>query len=538
MTETRKGICSLCRLGCELAIVTEDWRIKGVEYLKGSGLNDGRLCPRGNAAALYLDHPSRLTFPRCEGHELRWRDAFDDLARVLKKSDSRSVAITYDANLTNEEYSLVWELAEKLNVENLASSYLEPEYYFTHSIPEVVGASLEDVRNTTIFFLVGDVFNQAPILSRHILETKYAKKSGRIYVVDSYVTHTASFADIFLRVAPGMEPLLLLALSGLVSGKEKEMVTEKSIVSSGVDEEALREVVRSLKGDEKKLVVVAAAFGRTGDPLVSSGSSQYLVTQLPGDSRFLPMAESFSSVGKVEFATVLEKILEGEVKVLINFGELFPHMYPQFHDALRTLSYFASTAVLRIHIDENWGLWLPTTLNLEKSGTVDTAFGTRTVSPIAEPYSGARSVEEIVQDLANALPLALTKTSARPVTRTIDVQLLRSRAERLSARKKNGFMLIGEKPAFLFRSFFEDQPQVKVNPSELKKIGVMRGEPVSVKTPCTKSELKVTVTERVPPGLCVVPVESPELRALFAHSVDEGVISFQPQVVELWKEKA
>lgn len=536
MKEIKKGICPFCRLGCELGIVSEDWQIKGVEYLKGSGVNDGSLCPRGNAAAIYLDHPKRLAFPLLNGKEITWEEALTGITDILNKTDPHELAITYDSNLTEEEYFLVQELAQSLGVENVASSYLEPEFYFNYAIPGLPRASLEDIRNSSIFLLVGDVFNQVPVISRHILEAKYTNKKGRIYVIDSYTTHTASFADSFLQVVPGMEPLAIFALASRVSGQGKPH--PDYIIASGVDSVTFEEVAKALSGNEKKAVIASMAFGRINDPLLLSGSIQHLTVQLPGEKAFLPLGESFSKVGNIEFGELLQKIESGEIKILINFGETFPHMYPQLDDKLRNLTYLVSTATLKLDIRGIPGLWLPTSLNLEKSGTLDTAFGVHETSPLAPPVSGAKSVGEIVERIALGLSLRLTKRKVAIPQKLLKLDMLKVKADRLAKEKKDDLVLVGEKLAYNFHSFFGEESQIKVNPVEAAKIGVKGGELVQLKTSQAERELKIVTTERVPPRMCVVPVESPDERALFELSIDEGMICFKPQVVELWSEKS
>jgi anaerobic selenocysteine-containing dehydrogenase len=532
MSDMKKGICPFCRLGCELGILADDWSIRGVEYLKGSGLNDGSLCARGNGAALYLDHPKRLTFPLHNGNEIRWKEAFAELADILRRTDSRELAITYDSNLTEDEYSLLWGFAEKLGVGNLACSYLEPEFYFNNAMPEVPRATLDEIRKNSVFLIVGDLFNQTPVIARHILEAKYATKNGRMYVIDSYVTNTASFADTFLQVNPGTESLALLALSSLVSQNRTQYPVETYAVSSGLELPALKDVANSLLSDERKAVIAVMALGRTEDPVLLSGSAQHLTRSLPGDRSFLPLGESFGRPGKVEFTDVLDKIESGKIKVLINFGEIFPYMYPQFLEKLRTLSHFVCTAVLKTHVNVP-GLWLPASLNLEKSGILNTAFGERKISPIVSPYSGAKSAGEIVEKLAAELSLSLDGGEASTSARTVESGTLKSRADRLLEQKRNGFHLLGEKLAYHFRSLFGEKPYLKLNPVDANQIGVKSGQQARAKTSQAETDLKVVATERVPRGLAVVPVEFPEVRTLFEPSVEEGVLSFRPQTVEL-----
>jgi len=357
-----------------------------------------------------------------------------------------------------------------------------------------------------------------------------------MYVIDSYITNTASFADTFLQVSPGMESLALLALSSLVSQNRTQFPAETYADSSGLELSTLKDVANSLLRDERKAVIAVMALGRTEDPLLLSGAAQYLTASLPGDRSFLPLGESFSRPGKVEFADILDKIESGKIKVLINFGEVFPYMYPQFLEKLRTLSHFVCTAVLKTHVSIP-GLWLPASLNLEKSGTLNTAFGAREISPVVAPYSGAKSAGEIIERLAKELSLNLSGEKARASERAVESDTLKSRADRLLEKKRNGLLLIGEKLSYHFRSLFGEEPYLKLNPLDANKIGVKSGQQARAKTSQAETELKVMTTDRAPQGVVVVPVEFPEVRTLFEPSVDKGILSFRPQTVELWSQE-
>lgn len=81
-TTVKKTVCPFCSFGCELGVVFDDFGVKGVEYIK-DGSSEGRLCPRGSASALYLNHPLRLSMPIKNGKVLDWTKLSKDLKKVL-----------------------------------------------------------------------------------------------------------------------------------------------------------------------------------------------------------------------------------------------------------------------------------------------------------------------------------------------------------------------------------------------------------------------------------------------------------------------
>ncbi|GAI97585.1 unnamed protein product, partial [marine sediment metagenome] len=79
-TTVKKTVCPFCSFGCELGVVFDEFGVKGVEYIK-EGSSEGRLCPRGSAAALYLNHPKRLSMPMKNGKVLEWSKLIKDLKK-------------------------------------------------------------------------------------------------------------------------------------------------------------------------------------------------------------------------------------------------------------------------------------------------------------------------------------------------------------------------------------------------------------------------------------------------------------------------
>jgi anaerobic selenocysteine-containing dehydrogenase len=122
----RKVLCPFCSFGCDFGVVLYDFGIKGVEYDK-AGSTGGRLCPRGSAAAMYLDHPRRLSMPTKKGKAVDWSRMGKELRKIA--GSPKNVAVTVDRNVTPEEYSKILGFCKQVGIEDIASTYFEPEYY-------------------------------------------------------------------------------------------------------------------------------------------------------------------------------------------------------------------------------------------------------------------------------------------------------------------------------------------------------------------------------------------------------------------------
>lgn len=532
MREVKETTCPFCLLGCKLGIVINGMDIRGVEYLKDE-VNEGRLCSRGNASAIYLDSPQRLTSPVRDGKEVSWERALEQVVNALKGRRKEEIALTFDTNLTQEEFSLVWELGEALGVENIASSYLEPEFYFNYSLPGVLRANLREIKKAKVFLLVGDLFHQVPVISKPILDARYSDRENRIFVLDSVNSHTADFADTFIHVRPGKEPLALLAMSKILSDEPIEEMAQ----AAGVSPSVLEEVTDVLNKAEPGVVVAVMTWGKTGDPLLFSGACQHLVSILKGDKRFLPLGESLSKPGRVGFGTLLERIRAGEIKVLVNFGDLFPHYYPQLRSDLKNLELLVFTTTLRLNFQDLPAVILPAALNLEKSGTIDTVFGPASTEAAVEPMSGTRSAKDILEAIAQGLSLRLTGGRGQFPQPRLEPAEIWKRAQNLLKQKQAKGLLIGERSAHDFRLFFNKEVILKVNPADARGLGIGERERVTLKTSEGQAKFKVSITGRVPSGICSLPVEAPEARAPFRILTDKetGISWFPPEEVELCK---
>jgi len=514
-TTVKKTVCPFCSFGCEFGVVFDDFGVRGVEYI-ADGSSQGRLCPRGSAAALYLNHKLRSSMPTHNGKVLDWTKLSKDLKKALEKP--ANMAITFDRNLTIEDYHSILGFCNESGIDNIASSYFEPESllrsFFRNSF------TVDDIGKANTILVVGDPFNQVPMLSKSLIEWKLSSRENRLVVLDSITTHTSTFATDFLRCKVGTEPLLLMALAGEDPGSID--VSENTGVSSAV----IADIAKSMKADNNGLILVCLCFAHTYD-------SRFLVEALDRLGSYsgcavIPFVEFAGFEGNQQFGDILDKVKKKKIKYLVNFGELFPFYYPQVAKVLKGVSIYATSP-----IKYKYHTVLPVALNLEKQGTILTNRGQQALSGTISPASGARMIGEILGLLKSTKPdkTALTVPKSRiDVTERAKNILAKTKAP----KKKKTLKLIGEKIAYDFLGLFGDG-KIKINPLDAEALGLKPTDIAVLNSKHGKAEFLIKLTAEVDPGIAAIAAETPEAKGLFDYDLTDNIVNFIPTEVEIWR---
>jgi len=514
-TAVNRVLCPFCSFGCEFGIVFNDFGIKGVEYIK-EGNSEGRLCPRGSGAAFYLNHPRRLTMPLKNGKAVDWSKMVKELKKVVGRP--KDAAITFDRNLTIEEYNLLVSFCREVGIENIASTYLEPERFLRGFFKEPF--STEEINNAKMIVVVGDLFNQTPMISKTLINWKLSNRRNRLIVIDSINTHTAVFANDFVKTKVGAEPILLLEFA-----QENSETVDISEFSSISKKKAL-EMSRSFKETESGIIIACLPFAHTYDShLLTEALSRF--SSFSG-KKVVPFVEYMGFDGNQHFGSVMSSIKKRKIKYLINFGEIFPFYYPQIVKGLKGLNLY-STSTLKY----DGYTAIPAALNLEKEGSIMTTFGRRNLTGNIKPASGAKTVAEIINSIQET---SADERSLQAPAVKIDVK---ERIEKVvdkcrAARKKKNYLLIGEKIAFSFLGLFEKE-MIRINPHDAKELGIKPNDRVSIKSKQGEVELRAKLTDDVGRGITSVPAEIPEVKGLFDFEIVNDIISFTPTEVEIWR---
>lgn len=531
-TTVIKSTCPFCSYGCELGIVLDDLGIKGVEYLTDALNNQGRLCPRGSAAAYYLNHPHRLTVPQKNHRAADWDTIRTDLKKNLKKPER--MALTFDRNITREEHAAILDFSRQTGIRAAASSYLEPESLLWEFVGRDQTFSWAELESAAVIAVIGDLFQFASMTSKHIIEWRYRNRKNRLVAVDSLSSYTGKFATDFLKAGIGYEPLVMLGLAGELDDK----------VDTGIPRDRLRAVGEALKAAASGIIFVCLPYGRTYDPLLFVQALKILRDQT--GKKVVPFVEHVAIPGLMRFGEVIELVRAKQIKQIVNFGDIFPYLYPQVVRLLKGAEFIA-TAVLKHRELENTPLnregarsviskftMLPAALNLEKAGTVMTTFGPKPLRPEISPASGVRNINQI---LALFGDIAASDQTQPPTELPVAVsERIGKLKERISSRKKGKYLLVGDKIAFNFMNFWTEE-RVRINPVDARRIAVKRGDSIILRSKSGEGEFAVELSEANPTGVLTVPAESARSRILFECEVDQGFVNFPPTEVGVWRKE-
>jgi len=230
-------ICTFCSTGCSmLGSVDVTGNVISLEGNPDSPINEGKLCPKGQAAIQLLTSPRRLYTPLYRApnsttwSEITWEDAISMIAQRIKatrdstfQTTSNGVTVNRTLGLAfvgsphipNEVAYLVHKFSRALGI-----IYLEHAARICHSptaggLAPSFGRGAEtnhpiDIRNSDIVLYLGS--NQAeahPLNFFHVIRAKEKNPNMKIIVVDPQFSRTANFADIYARIRPGTDVAFL-----------------------------------------------------------------------------------------------------------------------------------------------------------------------------------------------------------------------------------------------------------------------------------------------------------------------------------------
>lgn len=546
--------CTFCPFGCTLEIVRRGRQILGVEYPEDSPVNAGRVCARGTLAARLLDHPRRLCYPLLNGKERTWDEFFAEVGPQIRNCPSDELAVTYDRNLTIEEQEMVAGFAHQFGTDNLAAAWPEAELLLDVLLRPVSGsgpqrsATLDDIVNADSILLVGDVFGAMPVVARTVLDARYRERNRKLYCLDSIRTNAAGFAHKFLWVKPGTEPIVLFAIASLLDARMKKIAPETVVAASGVTYAYLNELAADFARNRKGVIIAALNSGRTSHPELLTSALRLLMSKLKGTKGLLASRESAVVPGPSALGHILNRIEQGKIRILINFGMEFPFAWPALLPRLEPLQLLVTTAVLRPRMNLS-GWVLPVPLDIEKSGTVRTLWGEMKLVPAARPVSGSRTIEQLISGLIGSPParveLPLPPTSESKGRELAEQVRQLFPNENDSADDEYRFQLLAERPAYGFvvehapRNLSPEAPTVSIHPADARSLGIRAQDNVRLATPLGSQRFAAHLSETVRPGTLLVDYNRIVTRNLFPFRIDNssGMVIVSPTRAKIWRDE-
>jgi anaerobic selenocysteine-containing dehydrogenase len=231
-----KGICHSCHGGCSVLL-----HVKGNELLRVDGdpegpLNRGRLCPIGSAVRDIVYHPDRLKYPqrrigpRGSGkwERITWDEALDTIASRLHAIRNEFGPESVAVGTGTGRHLIIWmpRLAYALGTPN----WMEPG--FAQCFFPRVNAGFMTFGDFPVRDCFGDTqpecmlfWGANPTVSGPAGEPKFTvhkalKNNPKIIVVDPRETRMARMADVWLRIRPGADDALALAMLNVIIGED------------------------------------------------------------------------------------------------------------------------------------------------------------------------------------------------------------------------------------------------------------------------------------------------------------------------------
>jgi anaerobic selenocysteine-containing dehydrogenase len=231
-----KSVCRSCHGGCSALLYVEGGRLTKVEGDPEGPLNHGRLCPIGNATVDLVYHPDRLHHPlrrigpRGSGkwRRITWDEALDEISEKLlairEKFGPWSIAL--GTGTGRHHIRWVSRFGHALGTPN----WCEPG--FAQCFHPRVNTCILTMGDLMVCDYTGEVpprcvlfWGHNPMNSGPDGETRYSVREAlahhpKTIVVDPRETFLARKADIWLRVRPGADDALALAVLNVLISEE------------------------------------------------------------------------------------------------------------------------------------------------------------------------------------------------------------------------------------------------------------------------------------------------------------------------------
>jgi anaerobic selenocysteine-containing dehydrogenase len=236
MKNLYRSSCGMCHGGCGVLVHTRNGKVTRLEGDPASPLSRGNMCAKGLASLQHLYHPARLKYPlqrkgpRGAGawQRISWDEALntivDKLIEIKKRYGAEGVAIGQGTG--RHHFRDVVRFANAFGTPNWCEPGTAQCFH-----PRVTASRL-----TFGDFIISDhygdrapgcilVWGHNPAVTGpdgeigcRFLES--LKKGAKLIVVDPRLSETASKADIWLRIRPGTDAALALALMNVMISED------------------------------------------------------------------------------------------------------------------------------------------------------------------------------------------------------------------------------------------------------------------------------------------------------------------------------
>lgn len=225
-TETQ-SVCTYCGTGCEIDLRVKQGVLVEIKARPGSPPNHGDLCVKGRFGFDFYRHPERLSHPLIRERldepfrRATWDEALDFAARrfahIRDTHGPEALGVLSSSRCENEVNYLAQKFCRLVfknnSVDNCARVCHAPS---VSGLRIALGSgaatnSLADIEGAEVLLICGSNTSEAhPVVGMKV--RRALNKGAKLIVIDPRRTEMAARADIWLRLVPGTNVLLLNSL--------------------------------------------------------------------------------------------------------------------------------------------------------------------------------------------------------------------------------------------------------------------------------------------------------------------------------------
>ena len=258
-------VCVLCSHNCGLIVDLVDGHIENIRADKSSPLSHGYICNKGFSVDHYVNHAQRLSHPlkrKSDGgfERISWNQAISEIASQLKAITAEHsprafglVGIGGQANHLDAPYGVTFLSLMKSRRFFNALAQEKTQHWLVEKwmLDSSSGTMLHPDHDRADFLLV---MGTNPHISNRghnptdTLKSLARDENRKMVVVDPRITETTRQADRHLRVRPGTDVYLLLAMLKVIV--ERGLVDQAFITNKSVGYEELKTQLTDVDIDE------------------------------------------------------------------------------------------------------------------------------------------------------------------------------------------------------------------------------------------------------------------------------------------------
>lgn len=230
--EIKKSICTICdpATQCGLDLYVKDGKVIKVEGSKEHPFNKGTLCAKGAATRQYLYNAERIKTPlkrigpkgSGEFEPISWDEALDTIAAKFNeiKNNQGPESVAFFSGYTKYYRPYLKRLTHSFGSPNYITESSTCHHATALAQKLVYGQpAAPDIANTNCLMVwSANKFHSAPAVGKTIQNR--LEQGMKLIVIDPRVTPTAARADIHLRIRPGTDGALALAMAHTIIEEE------------------------------------------------------------------------------------------------------------------------------------------------------------------------------------------------------------------------------------------------------------------------------------------------------------------------------